>query len=347
MVQYFSKALFYKEWKNIRWITIFMTLSLIFFKINPIMAKVDLLKKGRATILSIYGGEHWFNFALLGGENVLFVLAFFVLVIALVLISFQGERQGGTADLLVSMPFTRRQQIFTKWVAGVLALAISFAVALLFLTAFYQFNTRWIIDPYWIIPQWVLLHFLFYLSVFSFLLFVQTVMGQNLAAGVVGVISMMVPWYLLSVIPYYLQVHFNWSYREPVIQTMSSLSGYVFWFELIDARYDWASHIIPYYFYSNFWGKVILMLALIAIFYLLAEKAFRRNALEKNGQLLMFGFLEPVLIWGFALCLGLLFGLFFGRGYSDGSIMAVDVFLVGGTILGYWLAKKTVLFYQR
>ena len=60
----------------------------------------------------------------------------------------------------------------------------------------------------------------------------------------------------------------------------------------------------------------------------------------------MFPFLEPVLIYGFAVCLGILLALLFCLGYGESSVLVMDAFLIGGFAGGWWLAKRVVTYYQ-
>ncbi|MGI6597009.1 MAG: hypothetical protein ACOX2T_04295 [bacterium] len=54
----------------------------------------------------------------------------------------------------------------------------------------------------------------------------------------------------------------------------------------------------------------------------------------------MFPFLEPVLIYGFAVCLGILLALLFGLGYGESSVLVMDAFLIGGFVGGWLVASQ-------
>jgi ABC-type transport system involved in multi-copper enzyme maturation permease subunit len=266
----------------------------------------------------------------------------------LVLYQFRDSRQEAAGDLMASMPFTRRQIIFTKWVTGVMAIAVPFVVIFLLLTVFYWVNTEWISTPFRLLPQWATLYFLFLACFYSFMFFVQTVMGHPGIASVIGVICTMIPWYLLSAIPVILRQLLGLNYGDAaLLDGIERLGEYTVWTRWVRPRYeylfpDWTTHQL---IYTHYGLKVISMVAVIVLFYWLAQQAYAKNPLEKNGKLLMFRFLEPVLIWGFAVCLGMLIVFLFGLGYGSGFFGLV-LYLVAGTAIGYWLAKKAVLYYQ-
>lgn len=349
MAKYWSKSLFYNERRNGFWASAFLTGLLVKTPLIDMISNLNHLKDAyERGLLTGSDWGRWFGEMLLVGNGGLLIPAALIVGL-LVVYQFHANRQEATGDLLASMPFTRRQIIFTKWVTGVMAIAVPFVVIFLLLTLFYWVNTDWITTPYRLVPQWAALYFLFLVSFYSFMFFVQTVMGHPGMAAVIGVICTMIPWYLLSAIPVILRQLLGLNYGDAaLLDGIEHLGEYAVWTRWVRARYeylppDWTAYQLVY---TNYGLKIIGMVAVIVLFYWLAERAYAKNSLEKNGKLLMFRFLEPVLIWGFAICLGILIVFLFGLGFSSGSL-GVAFYLALGTAIGYWLAKKAVLYYQR
>lgn len=340
MTKYWSKAVFYREWQLCIWIGTLLSGSLIYNPLTEMISHLNHLKYLVQTGEPAAAGVgQWFGDLLVWSDtrSLLFLL---FQVLLLVIIQFHDLRREPTGDLLASLPFTRRQLVFTKWATGMLTIAVPFLLIYLLLSLFYWLQRDWIIDSYWLIPQWTLLHWMFLACFYSFLFLVQALMGQHVAAGIIGMICTMIPWYLLTTVP----VVFRELLGLETLDRLRDLSRYTVWNLVLNARAeylppDWTTY---QFIYTHFWFRILGMLVVIAGLYRLAEWAYGRNPLERNGQLLMFPFLEPVLIWGFAVCFGLLATLVFGLGYDTGFLV-----LAAGTALGYWLAKKVVLHYQR
>lgn len=343
MTRYWSKALSYREWKTCAWVLVILIVALIETPIMDIVSKLNLVKQLAAEgMLAGSGLERWFENLLVDDSSWLRIPLF--LIAMLVTYQFYDIRREGTGDLLASMPFTRRQVVFTKWATGMKVIAAPYLVSYLLISVFYWLHRDLITASYWLVPQWALLHFLFLSCFYSFMFFVQTVMGQTGTAMVVGAICTVIPWYLLTAVPNVLRELFGLSYMGMIEQ----LGEYTVWPRWIEARIeylppDWTAY---QYIYTHFWLKVLAMIAVTIGFYWLADRAYANNPLEKNGQLLMFRFLEPVLIWGFAICLGVLMAILIGLSYETGRL-GLALCLTAGTALGYWLANRVVIYYQR
>lgn len=347
MEKFWSRALFYKEWKTASWFAILLTGILIKTPVYDIMAYLNRMKNDVAEgFLVLDQVKGWLTWMLI--QEVAWVPTGLIIAFALVVYLFGHNRQWNTGDLIASMPFSRQQIIATKWLTGALALAIPFITAFLLLSWFYLVNREWMNTSYMVIPQWALLAFFFVLTFYTFLFFVQTVMGHNVIAGVVGAICTMVPFFILESGTRLSREIFSLDYGNSFLTFMGNISRYTFWPMLIAGRVDyagpnWEHH---YYFYPHYGFRIGIMFLAIVALYFLAQLAYANNPLERNGHLLMFGFLEPVLIWGFALCLGLLGAEFFGLGNSVGPGLTVFI-LTLGFIIGFWSARKTVNHYER
>lgn len=346
MKQLFPKALFYKEWKNARWGLALLAFFLLYSKLFDAIQRLGWLKEvAKRGDLVVANNAYWFQQLMYGDDGVFVLLV--ILTSALVYVLFRQDRQEATASLTSSMPFTKEQAFNVKWITGAGIIVTAFLINGLLLTGFYFINRSWMFTtPYQVIPTWTVLFLAFTLALFSFLLFVQCAMGHSLAAAVVGPIASVVPMFFFAGFNDIVRYQFNLSYDNAVIIFLDRLMGAVAWPELLSQVYVQSPSGIHYPVYENILAKALIFLAIAAVTFLLGRIAYKRNAVEKSGELLMFPFLEPVLIYGFAICLGILLALLFGLGYGENSVLVMDAFLIGGFVGGWFLAKRVVAYYQ-
>lgn len=362
MKRFWRNPLVYKEWKSVRWITLLMTLSIFFTKIMEVMSSLKWIKEmetngeifGKSITLKdfpIYI-KYWFNQALLGYDNETFVLSTIGCLVILVVVLFRSERHNKTYELLASMPFKRKDIIVTKWYMGMLSIFISSFIGFIALSVFYTSNIKYIQDSYSIVLKWSLLHMLMYMAMFTILFFIQSVMGQNIAGSIVGAVIIVVPWFILTMISELIRVYGGLSWEDKIIRDIDimakNLNLYDFnrteWIEVGNDRIrQELSHYANHYFtYSNYNFKIIALLIIIAIFFALSIYAYKRNAFEKNGNLILFSALEPAFKLGVAICSGFLLSGIFGMGYADNNKIVIDIFLVIGAAVGYFTANKAI-----
>lgn len=343
MKRYWSRALFQKDLATLATFAGLIFFIIILNVIYPIVSRLATIKE-----LASYGNlkeeafRQWFGEILLVGEPGNLIFISFVLIISLVINLFNHDRKENTGELLASMPFTKKQTIGTKWFAGMLTIATPFLLAFAILSLLYWANIDWIDSPYRNIPAWATMNLLLGLTIYNFLFFVQTLMGHNTFAGVIGGICTVIPWFILMAVPWTIRAFFITNHH--ILQAMENLAPKTLIWGVLNYGRIYSSEFGNYYHYPNFILRASLLLLGIAVLYWISERAFMANRVEKNGQLLMFDFLEPVLVWGFAICLGLFLLAVFGLGYGT---LASLVYLILGTALGYFIAYKTVAYYKR
>src|SRR5690554_6124001 len=116
MAKYWSKALSYKE-RMAAWAgSAFLTGLLVKTPLTDMISNLNHLKDAyERGLLTGSDWGRWFGEMLLLGNGGMLIVAL-IIVGWLVMYQFRDNRQEATGDLLASMPFTRRQIIFTKWV---------------------------------------------------------------------------------------------------------------------------------------------------------------------------------------------------------------------------------------
>lgn len=362
MKRFWRNPLVYKEWKSVRWITLLMTLSIFFTKIMPVMSSLKWIKEietsgeifGRATApkdFPLYI-KYWFNQALLGYDNEACTFFMVGCLVILVVVLFRSERQNKTYELLASMPFKREDIIVTKWYMGMLSIFISCFIGFIALSVFYTSNIKYIQDSYSIVLRWSLLQMFIYMAIFTILFFIQTLMGQNIAGSIVGTIIILAPWFILSMISSLIQVYTGLSWEDKIIKDIDRMAQNLNLYDFNRTEYiqvgngkiqEELSHYADHYFtYNNYNFKIIALLIIIVIFFVLSIYAYKRNAFEKNGNLILFSRLETVFNWGVAVCSGFLISSIFGMGYGDNNKILISIFLIIGIALGYFTANKAI-----
>ncbi|WFD09516.1 ABC-2 transporter permease [Tepidibacter hydrothermalis] len=346
MKNVFNKALLYKEVKSAKWITLIMVISIFTYKTMYLMnyeRRLKILEHVRTPQLK----PHLFNISFFStnGDQVIMLLA----VILLATILFKSERQTETYSFIASMPFKRKDIIKTKWFVGSCSIFISFFINAILISII--FHTKYkniaIEDSSYIIFQWALINILTYISIFTMILFTQTLMGQNVAASIVGSIVMFFPTGLLEMIRQILRVNFIYSYWADSIGT-KLVEFTPYFINTVSCTYIPSgneSDLYNNYFYEyqNYFTKIVVLIILIVLFYNLAIYIYKINKLENSGNLIMFSSLEPVFKWGFSICFGLFVATIVSSSFDGQNYKIITgSLLIIGSAAGYFISRKVV-----
>ncbi|MDD6762844.1 MAG: DUF6449 domain-containing protein [Clostridiales bacterium] len=89
-------------------------------------------------------------------------------------------------------------------------------------------------------------------------------------------------------------------------------------------------------------GMLLVYIALGILFFFLGLAAYRKRALENNGQLTAFSFLEPVFLYGVAVCAGFLGYVYISSFLeNDGSFWLAVPFGIAGIIAARMIIERT------
>ena len=338
-----NKALFYKEWIYVRWVTILTIIILLFYKFYGV---ISLLNRNKMYMEYNIGSrtDRWFNNGLYGMNSYYFVMVLVVIILAIIL--FKGEKTSETQGFIASMPFTRKEIIFNKWLVGVVSLLISFIVTYIFLSVFYVLNINdlnKIMNPYSDIVKWFFMDTFQYVCIFTFIMLVQAVMGNSIVSGVVGGIILGVPIFISMVVQELVMRYYR--YDELINIIFEKISG---WINIYSYNVAKQKSFYPnpaeninqdYYqnfYYSNYKSKLLVLFLLTCLFLFLANLAYQKRNIEYNLRLIVFKNLEPVFMGGVAICSGLLAGVIFGESSLKASF---GIYFVIFTIIGYFTSK--------
>lgn len=333
-----NKALFYKEWINIKWVTLLTIIILLYFKVQGV---ISILNHNKLTMR--LEGKVWTDRAFNNGlyvKNSFFVMIFIVIILTIIL--FLGEKTSETQGFIASMPFTRKEVILNKWFVGVLSLLISFVVTFIFLSLLYVININNLnttLNPYSDILKWFFIDTFQYICIFTFMMLAQAVMGNSIVASIVGGIILIVPAFITQVVQdaftrgrevtEYTPMIFDKIYRWSNIYIYNLADQ-----EWVNTEPDSGKEMYRTFYYTNYKLKLLILFILTCLFLYLAYVACKRRNLEYNLRLVAFKNLRPVFSWGFAVCFGLFAGITFETDLSIFFILVTTF-----TIAGYFISK--------
>lgn len=330
-----NKALFYKEWINVRWVTLLTIVILLLYKgygvISLLSQNNDWMKRFGTT-----GSNRWFNNGLYMQDSYFFIMILLVVILAMTL--FIGEKTSETQGFIASMPFTRKEIILNKWIVGVLSIIISFTITYIFLSLFYAANISGLdkaLNPYSDIVRWFFMNTLQYICIFTFMVLVQGVMGNTIVSGIVGGIMLIVAYFIA------------WSVQNLILRIYGFMESTRIVFDEIRYwlniyRYNLTStsavnsqDIYNPFYYTNYESKLVVLFILTCLFLYLAYISYKKRDLEYNLRLIVFRNLEAIFIGIVAIFSGLLGGLIFG----DYSLSVFYGCAFAFTIVGYFISR--------
>ena len=342
MKRYLNKAIIYKELKASWWITLILIFIVATNEYSGFCRLLEVLQCSDemiANTTNIYGVSKYF-----ADVNVLPIIFIILIIISQTII---GSDRKGDFERVAAMPFTRKETIISKLAVGELVLIVPLIINFIMILSLYFYNYD-IIHPYiklGIIVKLLILNFLSYSTILSFLILIQSISGKKIAGGILGAILMFVPIGLLSLISFFVAMHLN--KFEVLINVNSNLVEKVAAYSLVPLYNQLG--LFPGIGYLS---RVIVLICLICIFIALTYYSYKKNHFERTGNVLMFSFLEPILKMGVAVCSALMgFGIIYNIGrelmykwnMQEGSILVMaDVGLLVTGILVYFLTHKYI-----
>ncbi|GAA0064667.1 ABC transporter permease subunit [Clostridium sp. CTA-1] len=355
MKSLFRNPLFYKEWKNSKWICLLMTLILFWDKPNNVLEQISYQKYSMLIDKDFVLDKMWFNQCLLGWNSGKLILILGVIALFSILL-FKGEKQSSTCDLLHSMPFTRKDIILSKIKVGILTVAIPFFINFTIMTVLYFNNKPHIGTSYLDIPKFYSINLLFCLFFFIFLTFMQSLVGQYFAATIVAPITLYVPYIVVGYVVDLIRLSQNLQYESPRLMALEKFVRNLYIYGIVDTKGLERIEKAPNgeeirntykFIYENFDIKIMVLIVLIVIFSILAVIIYNKVKLERINQLIIFKPVETAFKLGVGICVGMIFSQMFG--YPKGpepvtNMLLIYITLLIGTIIGYFISKLVIKF---
>ena len=349
-----NKALFYKEWINVRWVTVITIIVLLFYKLYAVISLLNQntmymkynsgMRINRWFNNGLYGGrrtESSFNNVIYGVSNYYFVMIFVVIILAIIL--FTGEKTSETEGFIASMPFTRKEIVFNKWIVGVLSLLISFIVTYIFLSLFYVANINDLnttLNPYSDLVKWFFMDSVQYICIFTFMMLAQTVMGNSIVAGIVGGMIPILPYFIIRVVR--ILITLRYGFIQYIVIGFNKIEDWLNIYSYNLTYQNWVSTETnaSWFDYTNYKLKLLVLIILTCLFLYLAYVSYKKVNLEYNLRLIVFENLEHLFTWVVAICLGFFGGYILGvRGiWGIESLNSFWICFVSFTIIGYFIS---------
>ncbi|MGE5652765.1 MAG: ABC-2 transporter permease [Bacillota bacterium] len=263
-------------------------------------------------------------------------------VVMLSILLFEDDRRTWTSDLMFSLPVPRQSLFFTKWIVGVVVITTTTLLFFCVTSTYHYLFSQWTYTSYWVLPQFCIATALAYLLAFTLALLLQTQIGKPVVAGVVAFLS---PFGLRTGIT--LIVNFIWfniglPYDHPLIAKLTRLK-YLRFSNLYAPNMMVATDPGPVALsYQNWLVNVFVLIVLVWLAYRLGNLAYTKNSAERNGLLIMFDQLIPLIRWGGALGFGSVIAYWLARPALGHNIMRLDLLFVVGTVLSYLILSKAL-----
>lgn len=315
--------LFWKEWKSAKWwcLLIMGVFLMMFLSLN------NKLQFGQQVIgrASASGGyyDYMVIFENQFSSHVSAVSVILIpIVIIMVTLLFQSDRKESVGAFVSGLPFTKKQQFKVKWFVGMLTITIPFAITTLLTVAIRAANWAWIQKYYaasdlgskiiqhdtWLAVMLTLLQvYLFFMTFYSLLMLIQTLIANNIAASVIGVIALAAPWFVIETGTATLSRLFNTQimYRNNdwslFYTLMNPVRKYI---EIAPA--EMKGFNLGVFSYDYYWLKIAILVIIAVLSLYLGIKAYAQNQNSRNGELIMFDWVGKVLLVGVTLCSALL-----------------------------------------
>ncbi len=330
------KPLFKKEISHIKWIVLLMIAALllpILASINTSIAEIEMQKNDPNSYAYYYQMN---SYDLL--EMPFYDLLTWLTLPILVIIQFFYMRKDSVGNMLASLPYKRKDRIRTKYIAGIIAITLTYITAFIVISASYYSSIQPISGEYKYIPIWLVVALTSMIFQYSFIFLIATLIGNSVFAGIFGFLAIYTPIFLVgsyaSHIDRFFNTNISYLLSDSLFPKIFIPQFYAIQFQNINFL-DSQNEVFSKSIYT-----VILYMILSIVFYKLAQLAFSKNELEHNGNLCMFKWAEVVFAIGFTLCFGslaLLISSIFMDGWLE-PIMTIAAFICYP--LGFFFSKK-------
>jgi len=351
-----------KEWKLLKWM---MLLFGCIFAFSAILLNQGMVNMKTYHLIGQYQEGVFMNqlYQISNGMVPILLIGLMVAVGAM----FIYDRNNHIGKFMSSLPYTRKQYFGIKYLMGVITFTIPLTVFGLVLYMIRRSHLGWTSRLYHYSPYgelfkaqdgagvlmlWLVVVWLILLSTYSFLMMIQTLMGQSIVASIVGGIVLLVPLFLSYAIPTNLNLLFGGDARYP--ENMVKWIG-IFLFgspeykwigqvSVLDQYNFMAHHTRGLHGYSYQWVPVYMTVLVVGIIItvLLGTYFIQHNDVEKNGEIVLYSWVGKLLVIGVTICtlllLPIVIVLFTG---IENWILTLVTMIIGG-IIGYFISKKTI-----
>ena len=357
-----SYALVKKEWKLLKWV---MLLFGCIFALFTFLLANSMDQEKTYHLLGQYQNSIFMS--KLYRVNTGMVPVLIMAIMTMVAVLFLDDRNIYIGQFISSLPCTRKQYFTIKYVMGLMTFTVPLvlfggvlyiirSIHLGWMNRIYQYSRYGAIlkaqDRVDVLFLVLIFLWLIMFSTYSFLMMVQTLMGQNIVASIVGGIILLVPIFLGYAIPENLELLsignidfpervFRWGQMFFLGNPQDELIGRV---SVID-RYNFMSRTSFGYWTYNYQGfpayMAILVIGIIITF-LLGFYFVQNNDVEKNGEIALYPWVGKLLVIGVTVCSLLLFPIIIVIFTQIESLVLTVIAMIVGGVLGYFISSKSI-----
>ena len=329
----FKHPLFWKEWKIAKW---WSSLMIALFMITFLSLSHSLTRYQERILGPDRNPDSYIRTAGQGGPVLdpvflshfnsgfrTLILMLIPIIIVMSMMLFQNDRREGVGMFISSLPFTKKEQFKVKWFVGVLAFTIPFLIGTALTISMHQVNIGWIqkwyssfgyeglaaYDRVGLVIGILVQSYLFIVAFFSVLMLMQSLIGNTIAASIMGAIIVAVPWFILEAGGSTLSRILDTSRWRITNNRAANLYYFITpprdHFTMIEFGQS-QLHINPVISTENYMMTLIVLIIMSLIASFAAIMFYEKNETSRNGYLLIFPWMRPILVLGVALCSGLL-----------------------------------------
>lgn len=356
-MKYFSKAIFYKEFKMAKWFFFILTGELLYLFnlsfMNNIQIIKDAVKKGNFNYDSY---EYTFNllFSNTDTGKLLFIISIILFASIMVGNDFVNKKY----ELLAALPYKREEVIITKYIVTVIITVISFTIS--FIAALIAFkNNQTLLScylSYSSLYKFYFINLLIYVFTVTFTMLIQTLCGKNILGGIFAGIFLILPLGLSALIEevfrtiFFIKMRFgNYDFLTSIYNKIESV---VYYISPITYGTDYQRQL-------SYEIRVIILIAVTALLIYLLIISFKMLPFERCGYISIYSLGDTILKIGISFCTGLLaadilaanltgvFGLYeidisLVQQYVNYTIFYSALCFIGVGILTYYITNKII-----
>jgi len=351
-----------KEWKILKWM---MLLFGCIFAFSAILLNQNMAQRKVYHLIGEYQEGIFMSqlYDITAGMVPILLIGLMVTVGVV----FIYDRNSHIGKFISSLPYTRKEYFKIKYLMGMISFTVPLMVFGVVVYMIRRSHLGWISRIYQYSPYgellkaqdgagvlflWLGLLWLIMLTTYSFLMMVQTLMGKNIVASIVGGIALLVPLFLGYAIPENLNLLSSgmmgysenlgkWAQLFFLGRPEYKLVGKV----LALAQYDFITHYTRSFWIYNYQGLPLYMVFLavgIIITTVLGFYFIQHNDVEKNGEIVLYPWVGKLLVIGAMVCslllLPIVIVLFTGIESKNLTLITMGI----GGIIGYLISTKAI-----
>jgi ABC-2 type transport system permease protein len=348
------KTLLWKDWKTS--LPVFVPFFLVVTFATTFFLQTEIIE-GREFIGPWPGFVYFEN--RLHANDPWMGAAMFLLTVALAAVPLGQERERETLGLLLAMPYSRQDILFSKVVVGLMQILITLILNALLMSLLVWANPG--INYFFGLPEiwgWAGHSFLVLTFIFCFTVLIATVSGTTWGNYILALIFLWFP------IGFFMLLFMNFSIWIDFPDYLV-FQKYPFWLSIESLGHLAELKTIPLWLIAfndliinqsaaGIGGRLVVpylygLLAILSLgLYALAQFLFARNPLEKDGEVLVFERLEGFFKLGVIACFTLLAGPMVASLFARGDeirLFLIPSYLVAG--VGTWYLINRLLLWRR